>query len=839
MTVIFNIDGLLKEKQIHPNWIFFLGDKTKNPQTIVGKWKHIEEQTQEELEQLIQDTQKRIDVEAWNWGIRTGIHDIACLDFDWEFLYYRWLRKFGDRGKTTTYRTANKGYRVLFQTIETSNDNPYKNNLHTEFENKGYAVIGGYAEDEEGNKEPYQKLSQVSLYPDKIFCFANEISVDNTLIADTKKWLSEQLEHYDFLQYNCINSIANKKHIKLTHDQRLSILHFMLLKIFKDDEIHDFFRTIYDTQGRDYAQEMTQSQIQSGKEYILKEGKPHPCKPKQQENGHVSVPLYQVFNFNNEQCSGCIRRRTVEKTTTEIEMEKAIQDINNKFKIKCPVDTRELLLYNNGCYIDGSWRIEETLEEVFGDEMKSHFVEEVLKHLERQNFIEREEINKISHKIPVKNGLLNLNKLKLEKFDSKQIYTYKLNVDYDPEAKCKKFIDFIKDIQPEENDQKLLQEIMGYCLLPSMPFHKMFWFYGIGRNGKGRIILTLEHILGKENCSNLNLSDFKESRRFSLCHLYGKLLNTSSEPSPKYPLETANIKLATGEDTISAELKGKNKRLQFTNKAKLIVLGNRFPKVDDTSLGWWERVEVLKFPNSFLGDNNIPHIEKQWLENEKEVSGILNWMLEGLYRVIENKQFTTSKTTEETKTEFMKMSDPFNAWIKECCSFVPEAYLTRGEAYDHYKEYADSLGTSPDSTRDFYAKMRVTPKVKDSQIRINKKRERVFLGITINNEEEDINQQKLEVSQKSQESQEFISPDSVQKNNNIKNIVVPHPVTTGTSVTDEDKNLNKELIDGKLPVCFDCKKNISNLSQLCNLDGHIYCRECRNEILWLRQNEKK
>ena len=74
----------------------------------------------------------------------------------------------------------------------------------------------------------------------------------------------------------------------------------------------------------------------------------------------------------------------------------------------------------------------------------------------------------------------------------------------------------------------LVQEIMGYSLVPSMPFHKLFWFYGTGRNGKSKIVTTLEYILGEDNCSNLNISEFKERRRFSLCQLYGKLLNISS-----------------------------------------------------------------------------------------------------------------------------------------------------------------------------------------------------------------------------------------------------------------------------------------------------------------------
>ena len=72
MTIIFGVAELRKEKQLHLDWVFFVGDKEKNPQKFVGSWKEQTSQTTQELEELIEGSQKRTD-EAWNWGIRTGI----------------------------------------------------------------------------------------------------------------------------------------------------------------------------------------------------------------------------------------------------------------------------------------------------------------------------------------------------------------------------------------------------------------------------------------------------------------------------------------------------------------------------------------------------------------------------------------------------------------------------------------------------------------------------------------------------------------------------------------------------------------------------------------------
>jgi phage/plasmid-associated DNA primase len=125
-----------------------------------------------------------------------------------------------------------------------------------------------------------------------------------------------------------------------------------------------------------------------------------------------------------------------------------------------------------------------------------------------------------------------------------------------------------------------------------MPKHKIMWFYGLGRNGKGRVIATLEAIVGVENCSYLQLEEFDGDHRFAVAALYGKMVNVSSEPSTVTALQTPLLKKITGE--IFDVLK-QQKRLVFV-MLLLLVLGNEFPRVNDTSLVFEDRTLILKFP---------------------------------------------------------------------------------------------------------------------------------------------------------------------------------------------------------------------------------------------------
>jgi P4 family phage/plasmid primase-like protien len=509
------------------------------------------------------------------------------------------------------------------------------------------------------------------------------------------------------------------------------------------------------------------------------------------------------------------------KNKKEPNMTEALEHLNINYIFKVPTDTEEILGYEEGIYKPFKWEIKDLLEKQYGDKLKRSFVDETLAHIQRANYIERKEINKFINKLPIQNGIFHFVTHDIKPFKPEEVFTYKLNVSYNPEAKCPNFLKFINEILRPE-DIPLLQEIMGYCLLPGMPFHKIFWFYGIGRNGKDRIVLTLEHILGEDSCSHLNLGELRESRRFSVAQLYGKLLNVSSEPDSKYPIQTNILKLISGENTIHAELKMKNTRLRFKNVAKPIVVGNKFPKVEDSSIAFWDRVEVLNFPFSFTGEKAIQNIERQWLEKPDETSGIFNWLLVGLYRLQENRVFSTSKTTEETKAEFMRVSDPFTAWLHDRCVFIQVGKVTRQEAYDNYKDYADEIGAAPESTRVFYAKIRRTPKIRDIQTRDKDgKMERYFQGLAFRTVEDDENQQVLDASVP-------LAP-VVPSTGNYSQDLVQNPIgeqykIAGTSGT-----------SGTKIHCFDCGAPLGH-HEVYSFGGNRFCRKCRLKLEKGRKN---
>jgi len=105
----------------------------------------------------------------------------------------------------------------------------------------------------------------------------------------------------------------------------------------------------------------------------------------------------------------------------EPDVSEALDYINKKFVFKVPTDTEEILGYIDGCYKPFKCEIKHNLEELYGDNLKRYFVDEVLAHIQRANYIDRSEINKFTNKIPIKNGLFNLLTREIEPFDPEQI----------------------------------------------------------------------------------------------------------------------------------------------------------------------------------------------------------------------------------------------------------------------------------------------------------------------------------------------------------------------------------------------------------------------------------
>jgi len=110
----------------------------------------------------------------------------------------------------------------------------------------------------------------------------------------------------------------------------------------------------------------------------------------------------------------------------------------------------------------------------------------------------------------------------------------------------------------------------------------------------------------------------------------------------------------------------------------------------------------------------------------------LNWALEGLKRLRENKWcFSTSKSSKETKIEMRSYINPVYAFIKERCIEGVNEFISKEEIYNAYKDFCEEKDSVPVKHDTFAANLKQHTKVKADRKRIDRKRVRVWQGISL------------------------------------------------------------------------------------------------------------
>jgi P4 family phage/plasmid primase-like protien len=400
------------------------------------------------------------------------------------------------------------------------------------------------------------------------------------------------------------------------------------------------------------------------------------------------------------------------------------------FPFKTDIKTGILYFYNKKTWLaNAEPYLEHLVNILLGQEFKVSHYNNILFVLKATTY----QTIEFSQKLACENGLLDVETLEFKEYDETtkdEMPFHYIPVKYDPAATCPQWEEFIKEVITAD-DIETLQQWSGYLFLPDYRFHKLMWIVGSGRNGKGVWQRTQERLLGYSNISHLALEEFDGNHKFGLMQLYGKLFNPCSEPQiTKYGLATNLLKYATGQDCIEAEIKNGNKRIAFTNCAKITVLANKFPRVNDQTTAFRERRLFLNFPNEFLGKDVIANIEKNWLQGpHDERAGILNWNLKGLQSLLCQGYFTTSKTQEETELAFLRHSDSVSAFINETATYNKNVFSTRADAQNAYKIYCEFYDLEVESEKKLCYKLKETPHIKDTAKRLNGVQQRVWEGV--------------------------------------------------------------------------------------------------------------
>ena len=236
--------------------------------------------------------------------------------------------------------------------------------------------------------------------------------------------------------------------------------------------------------------------------------------------------------------------------------------------------------------------------------------------------------------IPLANGDLHIGGDKwVFRSGEKKHTPYRLNVDYVSfEKPMPLFNKWLNDVFAPE-DIPTVQEIMGYCLVPTTASGEAFFIVGDGEAGKSGLGTILTGILGKASIS----VDTQQlvTKQFQIAEVEHKLLAYDDDLGSAALTETGLLKkLITADTPIRAERKHVDPH-QFNSYCRILASANfMLSSLYDDSNGFFRRLHPIVVKPKSPDRKVINKFYELILEQEKEQ--IFKWALIGLRRLIEN-----------------------------------------------------------------------------------------------------------------------------------------------------------------------------------------------------------
>ena len=294
----------------------------------------------------------------------------------------------------------------------------------------------------------------------------------------------------------------------------------------------------------------------------------------------------------------------------------------------------------------------------------------------------------------LENGVLNLRTLELLPHDPSLMLTKLAPVVYDPTADCPRWKAFLQRIfDGNERLIRFVQRAVGYSLTGSTREQCLFFLYGTGANGKSTFLEVIRALLGDYAATaefSTFVADRKGSVRNDIARLHNARLVTAIEVGEGKRFAEELIKVLTGGDTVAARFLYRE-FFEFKPRFKVWLAANYKPEIRGTDWAIWRRIRLIPFTVTIPPEEQIPDLAEQL---KGELSGILNWALEGLKDWLANGLQPPPEVTEATEAYRAEM-DIVGLFVQDACVLDPKAVTPSKELYEAFKEWANENGYEP------------------------------------------------------------------------------------------------------------------------------------------------
>jgi putative DNA primase/helicase len=278
----------------------------------------------------------------------------------------------------------------------------------------------------------------------------------------------------------------------------------------------------------------------------------------------------------------------------------------------------------------------------------------------------------------------------LRPFSREDFITYQLPFPYDLNAIAPRFKRYLDQVLPDIERQHVLAEYLGYVFITpgTLKLEKTLLLYGSGANGKSVFFEIVTALLGKQNISGYNLQSLTNESGYQRAKLADILVNYASEINGN--MDTAIFKQLVSGEPVEARLPY-GQPFMLTHYAKFIFNCNELPRDVEHTNAYFRRFLIIPFDVIIPEDQQDKTLAHTIVQ--QELSGVFNWVLEGLNRLLKQKKFTDCEAVRQQVEQYKKQSDSVWLFMEER-GYIPTPghYRPVKELYQDYRVFCSDDG---------------------------------------------------------------------------------------------------------------------------------------------------
>lgn len=263
-------------------------------------------------------------------------------------------------------------------------------------------------------------------------------------------------------------------------------------------------------------------------------------------------------------------------------------------------------------------------------------------------------------------------------------------VEYDPEARAPRFVQYLEEVFQGDTDAKekaiLLCEMIGYSLTTSCEYEKFILLIGPGANGKSVLLDVIRQLIGVGQVSAV--SPEQMDNKFQRAHLHGKLVNLVTEIKEGGEIADAALKSTTSGELMTAEHKFKEP-FEFKPFATCWFGTNHLPHTRDFSEALFRRALIVEFNRVFQELEQDKRLKKKLAV---ELPGIMLLALTAFAGVIQRGNFTIPESCARAKEEWRIEADQVAQFVIDHCTMDQAARTSSSLLFLAYQTWAEGVG---------------------------------------------------------------------------------------------------------------------------------------------------